>query len=375
MLLCLTSTIQTNAQTPANDPHWNLNTTVITDEFNYTGTHSQIINSMKAKWHFIENWGNQLINNNYPITYTTDNGSNVYVNNGICTITVEHQTTPVSRLWPCNTCWNYGNPPSSSNNFNYTNGSLLSNGQSKFGYYELKFRLPNNVNHVGIYPAFWFFAESQAQSCPPYEEIDVFEMVGDGSYYKFGPTIHYGGMSNNGPTQNFTYENIGWADNKLDYKAPFNYDVNFSDGQFHNIGFEWQAEYVSIYLDGILQRSMNFYQDQIRPKNLYIAVGLDNLNNNISNTVFPFNFEVDYIRYYQLNYAILANLTVNYNNYSNGTLGYTMRNNITLGATGYTAKINSGSNLILRAANSITLSDGFECDANTTMYLQVNNSQ
>ena len=190
--------------------------------------------------------------------------------------------------------------------------------------------------------------------------------------YCFGTGVHFDQNNNsNGRVQNAVYGKIGWEDAK-EYWKPMNYFVDFSDGQFHKIGFEWQKDYISVYLDGVEVSSLNFEQSKIYPMNAYLDINLTEALEILNLTQFPFKYEIDYFRFYQFAYnPSPTNLNVTSNNYSNGTLGYNKRLNINIGGTGSTAKVATGTNLILRADESITLDEGFEIDDQTQLYLQV----
>ncbi|MCC6683935.1 MAG: family 16 glycosylhydrolase, partial [Bacteroidia bacterium] len=123
-------------------------------------------------------------------------------------------------------------------------------------------------------------------------------------------------------TQNTVYPNIGWEGRIAEWDAPFSYYVDFSDNQFHTLGFEWQKEYIAIYWDGNLIRSMNFRQDIIGSMNLLLDINVNpyfqGLNPGITmNTHFPYNYEIDYIRYYNFNTSNMNNLNVCSSNYAN----------------------------------------------------------
>ena len=383
--LILSCVIQGKAQTPQNgDQHWVINNS-ISDEFNYTGNHTQVITQLSNKWHFMENWGNKYADKDlktFPISYYQGNGDDIEVNNGICEIYAKYK--PNNYQWPCSNCWTATNEY---HYFNYTNGCLIRNTQTRFGYYEIKIRLPYYPNERektnGVAPSFWFFGEMNQQGTPDYAygEIDVFEQIDLSNAkpnvkpYVFGPTIHYSKYDNcNCHTQLERYDKIGW-NTQDEVDPPLNYHVDFSDGNFHIIGFEWQKEYISIYVDGVERSSVNFKQDQLLSMNAYLDIAFFNDINKYLYTVFPFKYEVDYFRYYQLNNHSDLSLFINQSNYDNTTLGFTKRKNITIGGSYSTAKVNTGSQLILRADDFILLDEGFEVDESTYIYLQVNENQ
>jgi hypothetical protein len=169
-----------------------------------------------------------------------------------------------------------------------------------------------------------------------------------------------------------TFSNYVSSQNPSEYWKPLNYFVDFSDGLFHKIGFEWQKDYISIYLDDVEVSCLNFQHEKLYPMNAYLDINLSEALNILNLTQFPFKYEIDYFRYYQFaRNSTPTTLSITTNNYSNGTLGYDKRLNINIGGTGLTAKVATGTNLILRADEFISLDEGFEIDDQTQMYLQV----
>jgi|JI7StandDraft_1071085.scaffolds.fasta_scaffold02084_3 hypothetical protein len=360
------------AQTPSQDPHWVYHS-FYSDEFNYTGSHAQIISQLGNKWHFL------AFDYNPPssLGYVFANGKDIDVNNGVLILSAKHDPGHYPYPLPNDQSTKY---------YNYTRCQLVSDNLMHYGYYEIKFRLPYYPNLPekihGIGANFWLFPVTRS-STPYYEEIDVFEQI-TYQQYMFGPTIHYFLDNGQNPhtVQNSLYPNIGWS--KIsDYQAPFNYPVDFSDGEFHVVGLEWQKEYFAIYLDNVLVKSINFKQDVLLSQNVLLDLNVEAADvpkgqpGVQTSTIFPYNYELEYFRYYNINTSSIQNLSICSPNYANSNssnnLGYTLRNDVVLGGTGCTsAKINTGADFILRAKSSITLEEGFECDQNTTLYFQVN---
>jgi hypothetical protein len=352
---------------------------------------------MKGRWEFMFGQGNGLDANGDPIKlyYRHEDGRNITVDNGICTL--EAKDDPGNWPVPCSSCWGkdeapfYGTPVYKY--FNYSGAELISKRSLKYGYFELKFRLPNNSvlisKNKGIQPNFWFF-DLVNSNCPdiipgvsnPYQEIDVFEVNTD-EHYLLCPTLHYGGVSNSGPTQNLAWKNIGWGDKDASGKtiinAPLNYNVDFYDGQFHTVGFEWMPEHVTIYVDGQLQRSTNWHQNDMCSMNiildLYVGSGFN--GSPTIGTEFPFKYEIDYIRYYYFkNYTVDPAYSANYPDYSQ--LGNKRREKIELGDylevnnPWCSAKVPAYSPLVLRAKTEVGLYGGFETDDTSELYIDAN---
>jgi hypothetical protein len=73
------------AQTPSQDPHWVYHS-FYSDEFNYTGSHAQIISQLGNKWHFL------AFDYNPPssLGYVFANGKDIDVNNGVLILSAKH---------------------------------------------------------------------------------------------------------------------------------------------------------------------------------------------------------------------------------------------------------------------------------------------
>lgn len=387
----LSSTLLTGqVNLPPNDPTW-FKLTGISDEFNYNhATQALKRTAMKNKWNFMPHWGNVYDKfGNKAQGYFLKDGENVTVNNGICTLAVKQN--PGLYDFPCTNCWGVTQPPY--NNvpiqefYNYTNGMLIAKNVSRLGYYELKFRLPNRsansqykTENKGIQPNFWFYNVTPCSFPQPYSEIDVFE-VNSNEHYLFCPTMHYGGVDNTGPTQNDAWKDIGWGrkvNGQTIFNAPLNFNIDFADGNFHTVGFEWMPEHVSIYVDGVLQRSTNWQQDIMCEMNMIIDVGAGSgfTGNPNAGTLLPYEYELDYIRYYQFNSQIDPAYSSTIPDYS--LLGNFRRQKIELGDYLHTnnawcnAKVPANKNLVLRAKTSVGLYGSFETDDTSELYIDAN---
>ncbi len=382
------------SQTPINlppfDSVWILDTAV-SDDFNYT-TDNYVFH-LQNKWDIFYGGGNK----GDHLGYHKDDGSNIYVNNGICSLAVKKE--PGMYNFPCNSCWALDFPPYSDAPYNgkpikkhydYTETGLISKTSTKFGYYELKFRLPNydkeQTSSKGIMPNFWFYDLIKGRCYPnnPYQEIDVFE-VNTNKEYTFCPTVHYGGKNNAGPTQNDAWDLIGWGfnpkTNQMNWDAPLNFEIDFKDGKFHTIGFEWMPEHLTIYVDGIAIRSTNWKQDLMCSMNIildiYAGSGFNGSPN--ENTIFPFYYEIDYIHYYKLKST--ENKNYIYTNKSTyDEIAKHIYQSITISKESKPSLKSSKNsslkkqNIKLRATEEIILDEGFETHDESETYIDVNNN-
>ena len=195
---------------------------------------------------------------------------------------------------------------------NYTSGYIESTIQNfKYGKYEIRCKIPNGK---GFWPAFWTFGGD-------YYEIDVFEVAGWEPNRIYSNIHHMYGNSN--PPCPFSS-----CDDSENYLLPFNPGLNF-----HLYSVEWDPFFITWYIDNSPIRTVYryFYPVLNQPvtscdiqsgnyNELFIfpsdqqkiianlAIGTDpdetdpTFNNAPDNsTIFPNQFEIDYIRVYQRN--------------------------------------------------------------------------
>jgi beta-glucanase (GH16 family) len=232
---------------------------------------------------------------------------------------------------------------------------------------------------AGIQPNFWLFPNDPTGV---YSEIDIFEMNTESHDNQYGylnsVTLHYPKQP---ITQNSIYPGLGWGD-KIDpngssdilnrrFQAPMNFYQNFNDGLFHKVGLEWQNEYISIYKDDVLMTSMNFHQGDMDAVNVILScvAGSGFFGPPTPYTQFPFKFEIDYFRYYELQKVNNLNTksicsTLDYFNLNN-IVDY----KISIGGSGCTAKVPAGANKNIRALIEVELTEGFEVDDKTNVYI------
>lgn len=152
--------------------------------------------------------------------------------------------------------------------FEYTSGIVTSLARAKFsyGYFEIRAKLPGGP---GIWPAFWLTNDQGF-------EIDALEMLGD------RPSRIYMTLHEN---RTIVYNAIK---DGPDYSAGF-----------HTYGVDWQPTYVKWYIDGELVAGTN----RAMPAGpmwicLNTAVGGSWPGAPTSATVFPVNYDIDYVRVY-----------------------------------------------------------------------------
>ncbi|MEI6266983.1 MAG: family 16 glycosylhydrolase [bacterium] len=160
----------------------------------------------------------------------------------------------------------------------YESGVVTTNSKFGYGYIEMRAKLPKGQ---GIWPALWMINFEDTH------EIDIFEMLGN------EPNKVY-----------MTYHNTNQEVYQSEYIGP-----DFS-ADYHIFAVDWQPTSITWYIDGV-QRGQ--YTGAIKPDPLFIcantAVGGLWPGSPDSTTVFPQNYYIDYIRYYQQTDAVIPTPT------------------------------------------------------------------
>jgi beta-glucanase (GH16 family) len=147
----------------------------------------------------------------------------------------------------------------------------------EYGYVEMRAKVPAGQ---GLWPAFWLLPDDFTSK----PEIDIMEILGH-EPDRIHMAMHY--LDDNDEDQR----------DKEEWKA----DEDFS-GDFHTFAVDWQPDMVIWYVDGI-ERARSATIADIESKPMYIianlAVGGDWAGSPDDTTVFPADFEIDYIRVWQ----------------------------------------------------------------------------
>lgn len=241
-----------------------MNEIVWADEFTIDGTPDS------SKWNFDIGTGQNGWGNN-ELQYYTDRLQNIEVKNGMLHIKAVKESYLGS---------------------SYTSAKMTTKGifEQKYGRYEAKIKLPWGQ---GLWPAFWLLGDDSNGTViwPQIGEIDIMEYRGQ------QPTITHGSI--HGP---------GYSADQAITKS-YTLPNNRFDTDFHIFGIEWGPNYINYYVDDVLY-------NQITPKNLpvgaewvfndtnfYIilnlAVGGSFVGSPNTQTVFPQEMIVDYVRVYK----------------------------------------------------------------------------
>ena len=166
---------------------------------------------------------------------------------------------------------------------NYLSGIITSYDAFKMthGYVEARVKLPSGA---GLWPAFWLLNSHYVEDSP---EIDIMEFLGqnvDEVYH----TYHYFDVEDN------------WA--KISSPT---YVTEHSDWtqDFHTFGVAWSPNALVWYIDGNEVRRITDQDFEISTQSMYLianlAVGGNWPGSPDESTIFPAEYEIDYIRAYK----------------------------------------------------------------------------
>lgn len=313
--------ITLKAQHPSVDPNWDI-------EFI---DHCNILNT--SRW-YVETGVRQAGMPNEDVTYRR--AENVTTCDGELHLHVKRDTLTHS---PC-----YHAHMGVGTHY-FSSASLMSHATYSYGYFEIHAKLPA---HHGYWPAFWLWNSDASQQWE--NEIDIFEALG------YEPDSVIG--------------NLHWLYQQSTDTAWSFYCGSIAD--YHWYGVEWDGDRINWYVDRQLVRSLhNRLQGTCinHPLHIILSVGLDNANpdNLLNEALFvPDSMQIDEINVYKL--KCHGNISVvEIPNFSTYTYG--VKKKITLsGAT----TLPAGSNISLRAANYIELTNGFEVPLGTEFFADVN---
>lgn len=244
------------------------------DEFRYKG----LPNPKK--------WGYEVghIRNQEKQYYTDARKENVWVQDGVLTITGRKETYPNAAYVPNSEDWKKQDAVAQ-----YTSASINTLGRAswKYGRVEVRAKLPQGG---GIWPAIWMMGVNRSEVGWPYcGEIDVLEFIGSQPGQIHG-TVHYPGTpphrstSNGGKT---TGENL--------------------HTEFHVYAMEWDEEKITIFFDDQPYHTFSLDAagegaDNPFRKPFYLLINLAmgaDWPGPVDDKVLPQQYVVDYVRVYQ----------------------------------------------------------------------------
>ncbi|MCG9879168.1 MAG: glycoside hydrolase family 16 protein [Bacteroidia bacterium] len=290
-------------------------------------------------------------------------------------------------------------------NFSYTTGLLSSNKAFKYGYFESRFKVnrPPGVASTGIGQCFWLFPISNPENIPNfvgqycYSEIDIAENQPNHGIHGFGAHVSQNDNGDCGSEPprfitsececNFYPENVGCANG---HSALF-HKRDIEQEEFHTYALEWTPTSLRFFYDNVFITTINTIGPNGKtPENFDpmaiifdIEGGKGKLNyhgrcTDIDyNTVFPFEFEIDYVRQYKLDLSecnLVLPILNNQTTFNSFAANPKVRKEIYVGdgnCNGCMVLVGNGINVSLRASDLIELNDGFEVDVNGEFFADV----
>jgi beta-glucanase (GH16 family) len=305
--------------------------------------------------------------------------NNRTISGGVCKLITKKENTSAETWhfypYPSTECTSYGlgpvpwGDPSDQHclkidtvNFKYTNAVLTSRAKFKYGYFEMSFRIFNwsSSTYNGFSPTFWLF--NNRHDTMPWSEIDIFEI--DGTSGKYTVNVHVDAKAD------------GSLHSADDYITPGNEPLP-DLSSFHKAGMYWSPDSISFYLDNdriyksINPNDTNNYLIEM-PMIIENVVSALNFCRNVdyTNTTFPIQYEIEYVKVYQPKLACDSNKI--YCNTSASTFNSKLYKTLVIGGSGCSALFNNGT-ATAEATDYVLLDEGFEIGTNMTMLITTEN--
>lgn len=302
------------------------------------------------------------------------NDTNVLkVNGGSVKLLVKKQNV-TGEMWRWDTCpsayCTYYNAPCDTSSkscfytvqrpFKYVSGMLNSRQLFKYGYFEIKFKLPplpvNPSTFMGFGPNFWLYSADKSLN-NYWSEIDIFEIHG----------------YNNLLTTNIFYQN---APNKIPETQAWQYQ-SISDNVWHTAGALWTNTNIEFYFDGQKIREKvipNIKADSLVRMPIIVDINASTFGwcepFDSVNTVFPYIYEIDYVRVWQQKEACDTIKTF-CSNLNPNTYKSKIYSSVSIGGAGCNDSISNTSDMAILGANYVEVKEGFSIDANSKVLLNV----
>lgn len=244
--------------------------------------------------------------------------------------------------------------------FKFTTAMLYSKWDFRYGYFEIRFKLPNLQflkTMQGHGATFWLWNGDNNV----YREIDAYEING----YN-----HYNGKSYTG------WGNSHFGSNGHDPNSDPTPVYTFTGGIWHTVGINWTTNAIDYYYDGVLQYESYNHPDSLLPMSIIITCGgnyapVDNFSERFDTTAngtyFPFTYEIDYVKVWQLKKDCNKDTTLV--SYNTASYPNKLHKSITMGTNFSVTNQNYQS---FWASNYILLNDVTYIDANSNVLYNTN---
>lgn len=285
--------------------------------------------------------------------------------------------------------------------FKYSTAMLKSRYSFTNGYFEIRYRLPDNYpasQYNAFGPNFWIWSASRnCSDSAAYSEIDFFEQ--EGQQWKMGASIHYKQWEpswvNPNPTPSAKCKNqnilasdtVFWhaTGNPPNQYAPYAPKMfgPYAGGIWHTVGCEWTPDYTDFYYD--TNDTIRRYSNTLLPiRNLYnmsILIGTSMMPPD--NYCIPYisgqsptsiRYDIDYVKVYQINQVNNCPATSgSFPSFTTNNYTSKLYKNLTVGGGG-TAILNSGL-YHLAGQDYVLLQDGFEASGSATVIISTTKCQ
>jgi len=221
--------------------------------------------------------------------------------------------------------------------FNYTTNMLISKETFRYGYYEIRCKIPKPIlpkTNKGIGPNFWLWSSS---STVGWSEIDIFEF--NGVLNNFTSNVHI---------EDIYGDTIHGIPN---HPSPILVDFN----TYHTFAALWTPLKIEFFLDNVLYATANKSVDKLIEMPLIIDVNLPLVSYcqliDTNNTQFPHNYDIDYVRVYQLK----SDCTNDYSICSFDNINYAHYKSISIGGNNCNIVVPNGKNIHLITSESVNI--------------------
>ncbi|UKN01821.1 family 16 glycosylhydrolase [Paracrocinitomix mangrovi] len=356
------------------DPMWTT-TTLMTDEFNSVYSGTEVCNP--NKWHVSLPPYSQSTNANIPGTsYCTSNSStNISIQSDLSATFLRLALT----YTPNTTCAYYDsdNDIYTTSQFDYTAGNIWSaeNVLQQYGYYEIKFRIPDSPNtnddFYGIASNAWLW-NSWPDTDPNvgiYSEIDLAEIFCNyddpNDYNQSQCNIHFDDINDSNP-----YYTLNNTSGQFSIYGIDNGNTTLSAG-WHIISCLWLSNKIYFYIDGTL---VNGTESLGTPGLLdlgwVVGPSMGNQFNEQNHTLFsnslPYYMDIDYIRTYHIDTTYYdCNSVINSCVYDVNTYDGKIKKSISFGGSSGScaSSVNTTNPVRMKATDFIQINGNFTVPA------------
>lgn len=287
--------------------------------------------------------------NNHNLPDTT----NCKINNGTLKL-----TTRKENYWGEVWNWPSGSLVRDTLPFKYTTAMLFSKYEFRYGYYEIRFKLPalpsSPKTLKGHGGTFWLWSGSYNY----WSEIDIFE-INAANNYVYSHGNHYQKTATSTADTNVVVHN----------KA-------FTPNTWHTAALNWTSNSMQFYKDDTLIWTSYNHPDSISAMPIIINLGgnytpVDNYcipfdTTTADSTHFPYTMEIDYIKVWQLKKDCNTDITLT--SFDPSTYSNQLHKSVTMGTN---VSITNLSNQSFWGSDHITLNAGTSIDANSNVLFNV----